>query len=313
MNLRLLAYLAVFVPAVVACQVSDETAGQGASTTVPHPGEDAAEESSSSGTAVESEPDGAGQDAAAAPSNDDDGGTSADVASDMWRVVVVGDPLCNASKTQGCYPDDRTAATAASCGLAPDGSASGVAGYADGLLACHVQPSGTSVQTVCTAAGPGLDGTACMVPTDCAPGEECVGTGTCQRYCCSGESQCITDEFCDIQTITTFPHTRVPVCMPIEGPGCGLLDPSACLRGETCTVVRKDGTTGCVAVGSAKPGDSCNTEYCGPNLVCLGNPGDRHCYTLCRTTTTDTICAAINKVCKGAAPLFSDPKFGVCQ
>jgi hypothetical protein len=242
----------------------------------------------------------------------DDGGPAA--------PAFQGSPLCNASKSTGCYPDDPT--NAKSCKLAPDGGPYDAnAGYDNATLACHVVPNTNDtssgapmVKSVCLPAGMGRQGMACSHPTDCAPSFECVGTnsGTCQHYCCAGNTECAADEFCDIQPTAAATNTRVPVCMPImPALGCKLLDPTSCPAMETCAVVREDGTTSCIALGGLKAGDDCARDHCAAGLVCLGAPGDRRCYQLCHTATM-TDCAAGLK-CKGGLPLFPDPDVGVCE
>jgi len=242
-----------------------------------------------------------------------DGGTNTDPASNH-----IGSPLCNVSHTS-CNPDVLT--TAQDCLLAPDGGPySSTGGYDNAPLACHVPPSsGAAVDAgspVCTPAGTGADGARCSTSTDCAPRYECVGAGTegtCRRYCCSGNVECGTSEFCDIQPMAVASTTDVPVCIPISPDGgCRLLDDASCPSHETCAVVREDGSTSCVAVGAAKVGDPCDEEHCGPDLVCLGTPGNRRCYQLCHTADPAAACSA-TQTCKGGLPLFPDSSVGICQ
>jgi hypothetical protein len=87
--------------------------------------------------------------------------------------------------------------------------------------------------------------------------------------------------------------------------GCGLYIP------KTCAVVREDGRTSCVAIGNAKAGESCDTEHCGMNLVCLGSPGERTCFALCHTKSPT--CPGASQKCQGGLPLFPDPDIGICQ
>ncbi len=226
-----------------------------------------------------------------------------------------GSPLCNASFASGCYPDEPT--TTGACRLSPDGGAY-VPSTLDTLLGCHVLAGhvlggdAAVVQPACLPAGSRIDGYPCLWPTDCAPTYECVGEGTCQRYCCQGNGRCPRgplDEFCDILPLAWAPATKVPVCMPTHP--CTLLDDQSCSAAETCAVVREDGTTSCVAVGPANVGDGCDDRHCTRGLVCLGGTGERHCNQLCHTGSTDE-CAA-PQACKGGLPLFPDPTIGICQ
>jgi hypothetical protein len=235
-----------------------------------------------------------------------------------------GSPLCNASRSTGCcYPDDPTNAQAcaqAACQSAPDAGPSEASGaYIDVALGCHVVPAPPSPQAspgsaatipACLPGGAGLDGFPCAGPTDCAPSYECVGTTpTCRHYCCNGNDSCHDLQFCDIQPTFAWPETKVPACMPVQQ--CMLLEILQCPAAETCAVVRDDGTTSCVAIGSAGAGQSCETDHCAGGLVCLGTPGTRSCYVLCQTGNAKD-CAGPEK-CQGGLPLFPDPGVGICQ
>jgi hypothetical protein len=262
---------------------------------------------------------------------------AADAADESMAAVVVyqGSPLCNASPaTSCCYPDALTLCEPMACeSLADAGPNEGAGGYVSQVAyGCHLTPapptppaSATSpaaddatsaaaaqpVTPACTPAGLGLDGASCKQPNDCAPGYECVGDGgTCRHYCCAGNSACLLDQFCDIQQTTGGTAMSVPVCMPVRQ--CDLLAPeaSACPSGQTCAVVREDGSESCLALGSATVGQSCETDHCADGLVCLGATV-RTCYTLCHMGLAGQ-CPATQS-CKGGPPLFIDPGVGVCQ
>jgi hypothetical protein len=229
-----------------------------------------------------------------------------------------GSPLCAASRLMGlCYPDDPT--NAKNCHEAPDGGPySATGGYDDVPLGCHVRttPGGPNTPGIpapwCLPAGSGKDGASCSHPADCAPGYECVGApGTCQHYCCSGNPECSSSQFCDIQPTAAATQTHVPVCMPIvPSAGCTLLDDTPCKPTETCSVVKEKGETSCVAVGGAKVGEGCDVDHCARGLVCLGVPGARQCFQLCRVGLSD---CAQGLLCKGGYPLFPNSQFGFCQ
>ncbi|MGD0527966.1 MAG: hypothetical protein ABSE49_22725 [Polyangiaceae bacterium] len=234
-----------------------------------------------------------------------------------------GSPLCNAPLTGSCYPDDLS--TAKACGLAPDGGAyNASAGYDNVTLACRVvatppDANGVAQAPACEPAGTAGDGSWCKSSDECQAGFDCVGSGTCQHYCCSGNTECgpelpqaVADEFCDIQPTTQATGIEIPVCMPIHPPGgCQLLDPSACSTTETCSVVRDDGSTSCVGIGGAKAGQPCDKEHCAASLACLGAVGSRTCYQLCDTSTAQQ--CSTTQQCKGGLPLFPDPTIGICQ
>jgi hypothetical protein len=251
---------------------------------------------------------------------------------DAAAMPYQGSPLCNASRSTGCcYPDDPTNAQAcsqAACQTGGDGGPVAGGAFVEVPLGCHVgstssataaaddaSPPDASIAPVCLPGGQGLDGFPCLMPSDCAPGYECVGalpTSTCRHYCCSGNSSCQSVEFCDIQPTFVSSQTNVPVCMP-EQP-CPLLSTlTPCSDDQTCAVVRDDSTptTSCVDVGPAAAGESCETEHCGRGLVCLGAPGARACYVLCHTQTAKECTSS--QQCKGGLPLFSDSAVGICQ
>jgi hypothetical protein len=241
-------------------------------------------------------------------------------------MAYQGSPLCNASQvTSCCYPDALSLCAPTACEAPSDaGAADGPGGFASQVaFGCHLAPSPTSagdagaalasgqqVAPACLPAGLGVDGAPCRAPADCAPGYECVGSdGTCRHYCCAGSIACLHDQFCDIQQTTQSAPMNVPVCMPVET--CALLESGACPAGETCAVVREDGSKSCVAVGSAAAGDRCETVHCGAGLVCLGVPGSRLCYSLCAMKVPGQ-CPS-TQTCKGGLPLFLDPGVGICE
>jgi hypothetical protein len=248
-----------------------------------------------------------------------DAAESVDAAGEAPSAVSTqGSPLCNAQTASGCYPDQAT--TAKACDEAPDGGAYNAASdYGDEAFACRVVASSTSptgFAPVCALAGTVGNGLACKVSSDCLPTFDCVGSGdtaTCQRYCCSGNVECAATEFCDIQPTAQASAVEIPVCMPIvPAAGCELLGTDACpSKTETCAVVRENGLTGCVAVGTAKAHQSCDETHCAAGLTCLGTVGQRECYQLCHTASTDECTAP--ETCKGGLPLFPDPAVGICQ
>jgi hypothetical protein len=254
----------------------------------------------------------AGEFAASPSPGDAAGDTDAGV-----QPAVQGSPLCHAV-LDTCYPD--TPVTAEECGAAADAGNLNPSGYPE-MLACRVQAAGGSTAAAdaapsCAPAGTAGDGSWCKSSAECAPTYDCVGAGTCQRYCCSGNAQCLAYQFCDIQPTAAASTVRVPVCMPIHPiDGCLLLVPDSCPLTQTCAVVRENGATSCVSVGAAKAGDECETDHCGAGLVCLGTPGQRRCYQLCHTTNAAAAdeCSTTQQQCKGGLPLFPDPAVGICQ
>jgi hypothetical protein len=249
-----------------------------------------------------------------------DGGDSGELSVDaagetLAAPTLQGSPLCNAAATS-CYPDHAT--TAKACGEAPDGGPySPTGGYDNAVFACRVvaTPQGATNGTqnpTCAPAGTAGDGSWCKSASECEPAFDCVGSGTCQQYCCSGNDECVADQFCDIQRTVASPSVEVPVCMPIHpASGCNLLDPATCPASETCAVVRDNGATSCVSVGAATAGKECDTEHCAAGLVCLGTSGSRTCSLLCSTSATGA-CPG-SQQCSGGLPLFPDPTDGICS
>ncbi len=218
-----------------------------------------------------------------------------------------GNALC-ASLVTGCYPDSMIDA----CNLPIDGGASGAESDAatTGAPACHVVGEDSDVHTAClpTKVG-GMAGSTCSNATDCSPGFECVDDGTCRHYCCSGNSACSVNQFCDVRPTAQDPDSLVPVCM-LELP-CTLLEPGDCAATEQCSVVREDGTTSCVPVGTALDRQPCDVEHCARGFVCIGPQGARQCAPLCYTANPG-VCDS-GRTCTGALPLFPDSRIGACQ
>ncbi|HEX3770637.1 MAG TPA: hypothetical protein VHV30_07230 [Polyangiaceae bacterium] len=238
-----------------------------------------------------------------------------------------GNPLCHAT-AMTCFPDDTLdACTFASDAGAPDAEADLGALYVPAVPACHVIASpadgapSSAAPTVtataapaCVASGLGLTNATCTQGTDCIVGHECVGaSGSCRHYCCNGTSSCQVNEFCDVQPTTQDPSVVVPVCMP-EVP-CSLLDNDSCPASQQCSVVREDGSTSCVNVGTAEDGASCDATHCARGLVCIGAPGSATCAPLCYTSDPDACANTANpaRSCVASLPLFRTKTVGVCQ
>jgi hypothetical protein len=245
-------------------------------------------------------------------------GAAADAGAEAADTKPYSSPLCG--EVTACNPDVLTSngcAVDEDAGAGSGGDGGGYGYGADGSVssACRVATTTTTssgaaaITSACVAGGPGIDGAACAGGDDCSAGYECVGApGVCRRYCCSGAC---SDEktFCDVQPTSGSSGTNamsVPVCMPVSP--CKLLA-STCTSGNTCSVVADDGTTSCVAVGTASEGSACDTTHCMANEICVGKSGARVCEKLCRVTGDD--CSG-TKVCTGNATLFADPSIGVC-
>lgn len=247
---------------------------------------------------------------ASAPSHD-----AAAIAPAVYR----GNPLCHLSPLK-CMPDDdgaRVTAGAVECTVkaAPDAGAG-----ADPSLACRIARDASTglVAPECPPgkyAGQGTDGASCDIGNDCAAGYDCVvgekGTKSCRHYCCAGTckghaSQNGGATFCDVQALSDV-NQKAPVCMPLKR--CKLLGTGECAANESCAIVTESGDTGCVAIGDRQVGASCDDDHCAAKLTCLGQPGSRKCYKLCKMTASD--CES-SQIC-ATSTVFKDPTFGICQ
>ena len=224
-----------------------------------------------------------------------------------------GSPLCHAQK-ESCWPDDGAlqcggAPTADDAGRSSDGGSTNLpAGDA-----CRVTSDGPA----CTPSGTGRDGSSCKASSDCSSGAECVlrtgnQGGQCRRYCCTGTCTNVPSPsggatFCDVAQLNEEASVKVPVCMPVKP--CKLLTQGQCETGESCAVVTDVGLTSCVPTGSAQVGESCEENHCTAGLTCLGRPGARKCFQLCKIG--QTACGPTLQ-CK-ASSLIRDAAYGLCQ
>jgi hypothetical protein len=172
----------------------------------------------------------------------------------------------------------------------------------------------------CLAAGTGGDGEQCQKSTDCADSFECVGSpGQCRHYCCAGNTSCdqassvtTSATFCDVQP-TAVGGLNVPVCEPVTS--CTLLltgtGNGSCPKGETCAVVKDDGTTSCVQIGTVGIGGDCDVYHCAAELTCLGPAGSRTCFQLCQVDAP-AACPS-GTTCMSSAQLFTNANVGICQ
>ncbi|EYF06478.1 hypothetical protein [Chondromyces apiculatus] len=208
-----------------------------------------------------------------------------------------------------CKPGDPEA-----CASSDDGGegGSGGAGGSDpdtgtSVTACQLVPGDASrAEGACGATGAFAAGEPCESAADCAPGLGCAATGgmagTCREYCCGNVEACASGTFCAEQTMQEDTAVPIPVCVPATG--CTLLTES-CGPGQTCTIVRADGTTSCVPIGAGGVGDECP---CGDGFVCsmLTN----QCKKLCRLGESAADCGA-NATCQGGSMGFPTG-YGVC-
>jgi hypothetical protein len=175
------------------------------------------------------------------------------------------------------------------------------------LLACRVVREGGSVVSSCAAAGTAADSAYCTSDDDCRPGLACVGDpGRCLPYCCgatAGADPCGKARYCATLAVAARPDDRVPVCAPLDN--CPLLqDQDHCPTGSSCTVVRNDGATTCVPIGTGRDLQACP---CDRGYVCLGPEGNRLCRKLCNLGD-QTACGA--GTCEALSTIPTT--FGIC-
>jgi hypothetical protein len=230
-----------------------------------------------------------------------------------------GNPLCRVT-ADSCMPDDdgyRRTANTLECATPPPDAGDAAAMESYESSACRVTRTEGVIAPKCVdkAASDGGDGAICTDGLDCAAGFDCVagdkGTKTCRHYCCGGTCKGHTSQnggatFCDVQSLTDV-NLKAPVCMPLKR--CTLLGTGECTQFESCAVVTESGDTGCVATGEAQVGASCDEDHCAATLTCLGLPGARKCFKLCKVSSGE--CGPM-QVCT-TSTVFKDPKFGICQ
>lgn len=237
-----------------------------------------------------------------------------------------GSPGSGGSGTGGSYNQGGESGMAGEGGAAGEGGDNGIPvedgpdldiGGDEGQpgatnVACRVQASNGDPVRACARAGLGDNGKPCTSAADCAPEFGCVGegeAGVCRHYCCAGaERSCAAGLHCGERKLF---GTEVPIPVCVRADNCNLAEPYPCPPGAgcqcgdgtACMVVRRDGTTTCVAPGPGLTGDECP---CGWGHVCSQASGT--CLRLCETVSDRDQCDG--GVCQAAANLPGD--WGVC-
>lgn len=188
-------------------------------------------------------------------------------------------------------------------GGAGGGGQGGNGGFEPVAYGCQVDVSGAEPESVCAPIDTGIAlGAACVASSGCPEGAGCAGdiSGTCLAYCCA-DLDCPTEHFC-----TPLPATesfkrggdlKIPVCKLADN--CVPFS-DACPEGETCTIVKSDGTTSCVPIGT---GQACDPCPCDEGHMCNYSTG--RCQKLCKTGHSDE--------CGGGGTCQAIlPELGVC-
>lgn len=181
--------------------------------------------------------------------------------------------LCGGSQP-GCSTDP----TSSDC--APGGNANMGGAPPDGSTrTCQLVAGGDQIQAVCAMAGAAAAGDVCTSATACQAGLGCAATDVpdlalCQPFCCSDPETCPSATYCKRASLigTQFP---IPVCAPVTQ--CQLLNDAAwCKPGQTCAIVRNDGTTSCIDAGQSQADGICP---CAAGYTCSNATGT--CLKLC--------------------------------
>ncbi|WP_437305252.1 hypothetical protein [Sorangium sp. So ce388] len=210
---------------------------------------------------------------------------------------------------EGCTPGgDPTECS--SSGSADSSSSTG--GSSAQTLHCQLTLVDGEATPGCGPVGRFAAGGPCHRGSDCAFGLGCAALdgegGVCRQYCCGNVESCAPGTYCDERpmaesVVEGSDPVPIPVCVPAVN--CELLNDSACPAGLTCTIVREDGTTSCVAPGVGRADEVCP---CAPGFVCsmLTN----QCKQLCRVDGGAQDCGT-NAKCQGGSAVYP-AGFGVC-
>jgi hypothetical protein len=198
----------------------------------------------------------------------------------------------------GCMSGDES--IGCSTAMAPENNAK---------ISCQIVPTPSGTSAECLPAGISKVGEACERASDCAASLGCVlkdsGVGVCRPYCCGNIEDCELGTYCSpavmTEDATSESPLQIPVCVPTTP--CKLLDDTTCSEGLTCTLVRTNGTTDCVAPGMGKLGEACP---CSAGHVC--QIASQKCLALCHVGGSD---CPDGMLCQGGSTGFPSG-IGVC-
>lgn len=210
---------------------------------------------------------------------------------------------------EGCTPGGDPTECSSSGGA---DSSSSTGGTSTQTLHCQLTLVDGKATPGCGPVGRFGAGGPCHRGSDCAFGLGCAALdgegGVCRQYCCGNVESCAPGTYCDERpmaesVVEGSDPVPIPVCVPAVN--CELLNDSACPAGLTCTIVREDGTTSCVAPGVGRADEVCP---CAPGFVCsmLTN----QCKQLCRVDGGAQDCGT-NAKCQGGSAVYP-AGFGVC-
>ncbi|MEP7125780.1 MAG: hypothetical protein ABJE95_32920 [Byssovorax sp.] len=212
--------------------------------------------------------------------------------------------------TSGSGGGSASSSSSGAGGAPPDKSTSSAtggesdAGVLPPTLTCKLAPISGAAVAGCVPAGDLVVGNPCQTAGDCGVGLACVATpsgGVCRPYCCGEVEECPLDTYCAPVPMAEA-AVKIPVCLPAYK--CKPLDDSTCMNGQTCTIVRDDGTTSCVDPGDGSRGDHCP---CGAGQVC--SKITNTCLKLCHIGSDTADCGA--GTCQGGVMGYPDG-IGIC-
>ncbi|HVK69653.1 MAG TPA: hypothetical protein VM694_34585 [Polyangium sp.] len=211
-------------------------------------------------------------------------------------------PDGNTSYTHLCGQGCMSSESALGCGVAmnPDGTPQ---------VACQIVPTTNGPSAQCLTPGTFQAGDPCTQASDCAQGLGCALTGSsvgsCRPYCCGAVEACPENTYCAPAPMADDTTNNVPLTIPVCIPAteCTLLDDTSCPQGLTCTIVREDGTTSCVAPGTGGLDGPCP---CAAGYLCMA--AFKKCLALCHTGGND---CPDGTFCQGGPNSYPDG-IGVC-
>jgi hypothetical protein len=179
----------------------------------------------------------------------------------------------------------------------------GNSGAGGAMIACQLVADDNIAVAACGVVGEFVAGDPCETGAHCGAGLGCVATpsgGACRAYCCDQLEDCPTDTYC-APGLMAEAAVKIPVCVPVKK--CQPLDDSTCDPGQTCTIVRDDGTTSCVDLGAGERGESCP---CAAGFMC--SKINNTCLKLCHLGN-DADC--MGGTCQGGVMGYPEG-IGVC-
>ncbi|MDI1448032.1 hypothetical protein [Polyangium sp. 6x1] len=232
------------------------------------------------------------------PPTDGAGGTAGDIPFPTTNPPPDG----KTSYTHLCGEGCMSSESAIGCGVSmnPDGTP---------LVSCQIVPTPMGASAQCLTPGTFKSGDPCTRTSDCAPGLGCALTGasvgSCRPYCCGAVEDCPANTYCAPAPMADDTANAAPLPIPvcIAATECTLLDDTSCPQGLTCTLVREDGTTSCVAPGAGTLDGACP---CAAGYLCVA--AFNSCRALCHTSGND---CPDGMVCQGASNSYPDG-IGVC-